>query len=117
MEWVRPPATARGADTLYSAVDYHRLLPKWPPSPVLRGNMRSMVLDSLHYIRNGDGSEELFHLGKDSRETRQPAGRTRSMRRSWSGTGRRSTDRRPTGEQADTAVTATGDRSGDDPPR
>jgi arylsulfatase A-like enzyme len=69
MAWVRPPYDSTRADTLYSAVDYHRLLPKWPPSPVLRGNMRSVVLDSLHYIRNGDGSEELFHLGKDSRET------------------------------------------------
>jgi hypothetical protein len=27
------------------------------------------VLDSLHYIRNGDGVEELYHLGRDSRET------------------------------------------------
>jgi hypothetical protein len=36
--------------------------------------MRSIVLDSLHYIRNGDGTEELFHLGKDSRETLNLAG-------------------------------------------
>jgi arylsulfatase A-like enzyme len=68
MEWVRPRPDSTRQDTLYSAVDYHRLLPKWPPSPVMRGNMRSIVLDSLHYIRNGDGVEELFHLGRDSRE-------------------------------------------------
>jgi hypothetical protein len=32
--------------------------------------MRAIVLDSLHYILNGDGVEELFHLGHDSWETR-----------------------------------------------
>jgi arylsulfatase A-like enzyme len=69
MEWVRPTRDSTRSDTLYSAVDYHRLLPKWPPSPVMKGNMRSIVLDSLHYIKNGDGTEELYHLGRDSRET------------------------------------------------
>jgi len=46
------------------------LLPKWPPAPVLKGSMRSVVLDSLQYILNGDGSEELYHLGRDSWEIR-----------------------------------------------
>ena len=73
LEWIRPPADLVRADTLLAAVDYHRLLPKWPVSPVLKGDMRSIVLDSLHYIRNGDGTEELFHLGRDSRETRNLA--------------------------------------------
>ena len=68
MEWVKATPDSARRDTLFSAVDYHRLLPKWPPSPVMRGDMRSIVLDSLHYIRNGDGSEQLFHLGRDSRE-------------------------------------------------
>jgi hypothetical protein len=27
--------------------------------------MRSVFQDSLHYIRNGDGSEELYDLGAD----------------------------------------------------
>lgn len=69
MEWVRANPDSTRRDTLFSAVDWHKLFPKWPVSPVLRGNMRSIVLDSLHYIRNGDGVEELFHLGRDSRET------------------------------------------------
>jgi arylsulfatase A-like enzyme len=69
MEWVRPNPDSTRRDTLFSAVDWHKLFPKWPVSPVLRGNMRSIVLDSLHYIRNGDGVEELYHLGRDSRET------------------------------------------------
>jgi arylsulfatase A-like enzyme len=52
-------------DTLLAALDYHRLMPKWPPAPILRGDMRTVVLDSLQYIRNGDGVEELYHLGRD----------------------------------------------------
>jgi arylsulfatase A-like enzyme len=57
-------------DTILATVDYNRLLPRWPPAPVLRGSMRSVVLDSLQYILNGDGSEELYHLGRDSWEIR-----------------------------------------------
>jgi arylsulfatase A-like enzyme len=57
-------------DTLLAAVDYNWLIPKWPSSPVLRGPMRTVVLDSLQYIRNGDGLEELYHLGHDSWEIR-----------------------------------------------
>lgn len=62
-----PPAVPA---PLFATVEYNRLLPKWPPSPVLRGSMRSVVLDSLQYILNGDGTEELYHLGRDSWEIR-----------------------------------------------
>ncbi|MGH7560395.1 MAG: sulfatase-like hydrolase/transferase [Gemmatimonadales bacterium] len=62
------------ADTLFAALDYNRRLPRWPPSPVLRGPMSSVVLDSLHYILNGDGAEELYHLGRDSWEVRNLVG-------------------------------------------
>jgi arylsulfatase A-like enzyme len=58
------------ADTVLATVDYNRLLPRWPPAPVLKGSMRSVVLDSLQYILNGDGTEELYHLGRDSWEIR-----------------------------------------------
>jgi len=57
-------------DPLFASVEYNRLLPKWPPAPVLKGSMRTVVLDSLQYILNGDGSEELYHLGRDSWEIR-----------------------------------------------
>ena len=57
-------------DTVLATVDYNRLLPRWPPAPVLKGSMRSVVLDSLQYILNGDGTEELYHLGRDSWEIR-----------------------------------------------
>jgi arylsulfatase A-like enzyme len=61
------------SDTLFAALDFNRRLPRFPPSPVLRGAMASIVLDSLHYIRNGDGTEELYHLGRDSWEVRNLA--------------------------------------------
>jgi arylsulfatase A-like enzyme len=62
------------SDTLFASVDYNWLIPKWPSSPVLRGPMRTVVLDSLQYIRNGDGLEELYHLGHDSWEIRNLIG-------------------------------------------
>lgn len=65
---LRPGGASDVTDTLFAAVDYNGLLPRWPPSPVLRGPMRSVVLDSLQYILNGDGAEELYHLGRDSWE-------------------------------------------------
>ena len=46
---------------------------KVPPGPSRFGNMHSVVLDSLHYIRNGDGSEELYDLANDSAEQRNLA--------------------------------------------
>lgn len=56
-------------DTVFAAVDRHPL-PKWPPTPLLWGDLQAVVLDSLQYIRNGDGTEELYHLGRDSWEVR-----------------------------------------------
>ena len=67
-------AGGAASDTLFASVDYNWLIPKWPSSPVLRGPMRTVVLDSLQYIRNGDGLEELYHLGHDSWETRNLIG-------------------------------------------
>lgn len=65
-----PKAPGTSADTLFAALEFNRLLSKWPPSPVLNGTMKSVVLDSLQYILNGDGREELYHLGKDSWQVR-----------------------------------------------
>ena len=62
------------SETLFASVDYNWLIPKWPASPVLRGPMRTVVLDSLQYILNGDGVEELYHLGQDSWQIRNLAG-------------------------------------------
>ncbi|NOT09384.1 MAG: sulfatase-like hydrolase/transferase [Gemmatimonadales bacterium] len=60
-------------DTLFASLDYNRLLPRFPPSPVLRGSMRTVVLDSLQFILNGDGVEELYHLGRDPWQVRNLA--------------------------------------------
>jgi arylsulfatase A-like enzyme len=60
-------------DTLFASLDYNSRLPRFPPSPVLRGAMASVVLDSLQYILNGDGLEELYHLGMDSWQLRNLA--------------------------------------------
>jgi arylsulfatase A-like enzyme len=68
----RDPAASR-QDTLTALVEYNRRLPAFPPSPVLRGSLWSIVLDSLHYILNGDGTEELYRMGQDSWEVRNLA--------------------------------------------
>jgi len=40
--------------------------PKW--SPVSKGDMKSLVIGDMHYIRNGDGTEEVYDLGNDPTE-------------------------------------------------
>jgi arylsulfatase A-like enzyme len=37
-------------------------------APIGKGDMKAVVLDSLHYIRNGDGSEEVYDLVRDPTE-------------------------------------------------
>jgi arylsulfatase A-like enzyme len=44
------------------------------PSPKLRGLLRSLVSDSLHWILNGDGSEELYRYRADPAEETDIAG-------------------------------------------
>jgi hypothetical protein len=39
-----------------------------PHLPVSRGPMRTVITDSLHYIRNGDGVEELYAWRSDPAE-------------------------------------------------
>jgi arylsulfatase A-like enzyme len=66
-----PPEAAVAPDTALALVEYNRRLPTYlAAAPVLRGSMRSVVLDSLQYILNGDGQEELYHLGRDSWQIR-----------------------------------------------
>jgi arylsulfatase A-like enzyme len=65
MEYAQQPDLVR-QDSLFASVDYHRQLPKWPPNqPVLRGNLRSVILDSLQLIQTGDGVQEFYQLGRD----------------------------------------------------
>ena len=37
-------------------------------APVEKGDMRSLVTGDMHYIHNGDGTEEVYDLGVDPRE-------------------------------------------------
>lgn len=41
--------------------------PPWDPewSPVYKGDMKSLVIGDIHYIRNGDGTEEVYDLRED----------------------------------------------------
>ena len=43
-------------------------LVEWLPS--MKGDMRSLVADGLHYIKNGNGQEELYDIGNDPEEER-----------------------------------------------
>ncbi|MGH7554773.1 MAG: sulfatase [Longimicrobiales bacterium] len=38
--------------------------------PIAKGELRSVIADGYHYIQNGDGSEELYHLANDPDELR-----------------------------------------------
>lgn len=55
-----------GPDTLLMTVEYNPRLPKG--NPIDNGSMRAVVLDTLHYILNGDKREELFRLKQDPDE-------------------------------------------------
>ncbi|MEP7326065.1 MAG: sulfatase-like hydrolase/transferase [Gemmatimonadota bacterium] len=61
-----------GPDTLLMEVDYNPRLPKG--TPLDRGSMRAVVLDSLHYILNGDKREELYDFLRDSVEMHDLSG-------------------------------------------
>ncbi|MBC7895842.1 MAG: hypothetical protein H7066_10525 [Cytophagaceae bacterium] len=44
-----------------------------PTDPVSRGPMKSLVTDSAHYIRNGDGVEEAYRWRVDRAEVKDEA--------------------------------------------
>lgn len=55
-------------------------VPRLPRDSLLgRGDMKSMVMDWLHYIRLGDGSEEVYDWARDSLETRNVVSEPRSQ--------------------------------------
>jgi hypothetical protein len=49
-----------------------------PVQPASRGPMRSVVINGMHYIRNGDGREELYDFQHDVAEAVNLAGRPQS---------------------------------------
>jgi arylsulfatase A-like enzyme len=59
-----------GADSTDSILSELDLAPNLPASyPLAKGNMKSLTEGPYHYIRNGDGSEELYNFAKDPDET------------------------------------------------
>src|SRR5262249_25671881 len=53
-------------DALLSEVSY---LPRSPAQyPIAKGDMKSLVVYPYHYIKNGDGNEELYDFEKDPSE-------------------------------------------------
>ena len=59
------------ADPLLSEVNFAPNLPEW--FPVSKGNMKSLVANRYHYIRNGDGREELYDIENDPLEQQDTA--------------------------------------------
>jgi arylsulfatase A-like enzyme len=59
------------SDPLLSEVNFAPNLPEW--FPVSKGNMKSLVTDRYHYIRNGDGREELYDIENDPLEQQDTA--------------------------------------------
>jgi hypothetical protein len=54
------------SDPILSEVDFR---PDWPAGwPVSKGNMRSIIHGPHHYIKNGDGREELYDINSDPEE-------------------------------------------------
>jgi arylsulfatase A-like enzyme len=64
--WRGDSTLTSAPDTLLMTVEYNPRLPKG--TPLDHGSMRAVVLDSLHYIMNGDQREELYVLKTDPSE-------------------------------------------------
>lgn len=59
-------AAALAGPPLVSSLTYNTF--SSPIDPIQKGAMQSLVQGTLHYIRNGDGSEELYDIVADPRE-------------------------------------------------
>lgn len=70
--WRGDTAADTGPDTLLMELDYNPRLPKG--SPIDKGAMRAVILDTLHYILNGDQREELYRYQHDPSESNDLAG-------------------------------------------
>ncbi len=54
------------AAPLLSEVNFASGVPEW--YPVSKGDMKSLIIDQYHYIKHGDGREELYDIERDPRE-------------------------------------------------
>ncbi|MDT8303199.1 MAG: sulfatase [Sedimentisphaerales bacterium] len=53
-------------ESMLSELIYAPWDPEW--APVSKGDMKSLVTGEIHYIRNGDGTEEVYNLREDPME-------------------------------------------------
>jgi hypothetical protein len=62
--WNGGHGSADGPTTpILSQLNFAPNLPQW--LPVSKGNMKSLVAENYHYIKNGDGSEEIYDWKHD----------------------------------------------------
>ena len=67
--WSRPPNTPVGATPAISEyVNATALAPKDAATKQTTGMQMSLVAENWHYVRDGTGSEQVFHLPSDPRE-------------------------------------------------
>jgi arylsulfatase A-like enzyme len=66
------------ADIVISDVSFAAGLPPW--FPISKGGMRSVVLEQYHYIKNGDGREELYDFENDPFEQADLSGSVEGRR-------------------------------------
>jgi len=64
--WESSPRPTEPPTPLFSYISKGINLAAW--LPVSKGDLRSVVLDGVHYIRNGDGTEELYDFERDRSE-------------------------------------------------
>jgi arylsulfatase A-like enzyme len=56
-------ANARSTSPILAVLPFSKNLPDW--YPVSNGDLRSLLSDPYHYIRNGNGREELYDIRRD----------------------------------------------------
>ncbi|MCP4609835.1 MAG: sulfatase [Planctomycetes bacterium] len=54
------------SESILSELTHAPWAPEWSPSK--KGNMKSLVTGDMHYIRNGDGTEEIYDFHNDPSE-------------------------------------------------
>ena len=62
--WRQPADTTAAPEPLLAMVPFAPRQPEW--YPLARGDIRSVIVWPWQYIRNGDGSEELYDLENDA---------------------------------------------------
>jgi arylsulfatase A-like enzyme len=68
----------KSAAAALSEVSQSINLAEWLPS--MKGDMKSLVMNGMHYIQNGDGREELYDFENDPAEARDLAGSEKGRR-------------------------------------